>query len=1053
MRITKACIDGYGRFSQRNIDFAANLQIILGPNEQGKSTLRSFIVDMLYGQKKSSVQRLYEDTNELRCPWNSPEQYGGRLLYQLDNGREIEVFRRFDRRTELVQVYDRTYARELTPEFEQLKNREPMFAYKHLGLTKEVFLNTATISHVTLDDLGDNEALAQIRERLLALADTGDERSSADAALRWLEARIAAIGQPAARTRPLPAARARLIELGRELSQATALRQELESVEDKRRAILDDIAALRQRRTEMEADLQRYERIERATRLRDARQVNSRIDEATQRCFALRGARDFPLDLIPDVHRAVTEAATARLQYDRTERERAHLQEQVDEERRVLEEQGAIQENDIPENYDQLLNEYSQQTQRLRDRVDDLEAAKNAAESRRAAAEQELANLPEFGKFSDDPVTWLNQLASSFRIAMRSRDEDVRQFETVKAQRQRLEAAISEPQRLFAGCDDFPVAAREYEVKHRMRDEMLSQLESHVEMLHVAAKDYGERIPGFGWMAVLTTALFFGLIVAAVVVANQGIYVAAALTAVAGLYFASSMFVSKAQTSKALKQIDEARAKSVETINAEDPVCKIIDETLQASGCENLRELEARYEQYHTATIELASVMETYRQLEIKAREADQRALQLFEKFRETLNNLGEEVTDPSQVEESARSAIGRYQLYRDARRRLSENREQVRRHEVEIVRVNEELGAALDAERDLSLEVRKLMRDRGYAEESKHDSAVIALRSYRIRCAQAREKCGRLNVLCEKLAGLEAQTESEREEAVRTGEILNKLLTVGKVDSVEEWHTRADQAKEYLEVRQRLADLQEQLKSMLRGGDFNELLAAVEADGPEPESPAQSMEELKQEMDALFETLDARRKEEHALHLALTERAAGIRSLSEIEEDRALTELRVRDLEFELEATTQAIVMIEDIARDRHARIAPRLATTAGEFLNEMTGGVYNEVLINRELEISVRIPQTQQLNDVPQKILSKGTVDQIYLALRLSMVQCLSENGETIPMLLDDPFANYDDNRLERTLELLARLGVRNQILLFTCREDVARAAEMVKAPVFRL
>ena len=1053
MRITKACIDGYGRFSQRNIDFAANLQIILGPNEQGKSTLRSFIVDMLYGQKKSSVQRLYDDTNELRCPWNNPEQYGGRLLYQLDNGREIEVFRRFDRRTELAQIYDRTYARELTPEFEQLKNREPMFAYKHLGLTKEVFLNTATISHVTLDDLGDNEALAQIRERLLALADTGDERSSADAALRWLETRITAIGQPSARTKPLPAARARLLELNRELAQATVLRQELESVEEKRRVILDDIATLRKHRMDLEADILRHERIERATRLRDARQISSRIDEATQRCFALRGARDFPLDLIPEVHRAVTEAATARLQYDRTERERARLQEQVDEERRILEEQGAIQENDIPENYDQLLNEYSQQVQRLRDRIDDLEAARTAAENRRATAEQELASLPDFGHYSDDPVTWLNQLASSFRIAMRSRDEDVRQFETIKAQRQRLEDAIEAPQQLFAACDDFPTAAREYEVKHRMRNEMLSQLEQHVEMLHVAAQDYGERIPGFGWMAVLTMALFVGLIVAAIAISNNGIYVAAFFTALAGMYFAFSMFMAKTQTTRALKQIDEARNKSVETIKEEDPICKVLDEILKTSGCENLRELEARYEQYHTATIELTAVMESYRQLEVKAREADQRALQLFERFRETLNNLGENVNEPSQVEECAHSAIGRYQLYRDAKRRLSENREQVRRHETEIGRVNEELNVALEAERELSMEVRKLMRDRGYAEEGKHDSAVIALRSYRIRCAQAREKCGRLNVLHEKLAALEAQTDAERAESTRTGELLDKLLANGKVATVEEWHSRADQAKEYLEVRQRLADLQDQLKSMLRGGDFNELLAAVEADGPEPETPEKTVETIKQELDSLFETLDIRRKEEHELHLALTERAASVRSLSEIEEDRTLTEQRVRELEFEAEATTQAIVMIEDIARDRHARIAPRLAAMAGDFLKEMTSGVYNEIFISRELEISVRIPQTQRLNDVPQKVLSKGTVDQIYLALRLAMVQCLSENGETIPMLLDDPFANYDDNRLERTLELLARLGVRNQILLFTCREDVARAAEMVNAPVLRL
>jgi uncharacterized protein YhaN len=91
--------------------------------------------------------------------------------------------------------------------------------------------------------------------------------------------------------------------------------------------------------------------------------------------------------------------------------------------------------------------------------------------------------------------------------------------------------------------------------------------------------------------------------------------------------------------------------------------------------------------------------------------------------------------------------------------------------------------------------------------------------------------------------------------------------------------------------------------------------------------------------------------------------------------------------------------------------------------------------------------------MTEDPEKLLSKGTVDQLYLALRLAMVQSMSENGESIPLLLDDPFANYDDHRLERTLELLARLSAQNQVILFTCREDVVRAAQTVGAPIRRL
>ena len=129
---------------------------------------------------------------------------------------------------------------------------------------------------------------------------------------------------------------------------------------------------------------------------------------------------------------------------------------------------------------------------------------------------------------------------------------------------------------------------------------------------------------------------------------------------------------------------------------------------------------------------------------------------------------------------------------------------------------------------------------------------------------------------------------------------------------------------------------------------------------------------------------------------------------------------------------------------------MAPGLAAAASSHLNEITAGAYSELLISRDLRITIRIPQTSQLSTDPERRLSKGTMDQIYLALRLALVQQLSKGRESIPMLLDDPFANYDDARLERALALLLRISGTNQILLFTCREDVARAAESRGIPV---
>ncbi len=1046
-------MDGYGRFTQRTVEFVPALQIVLGPNEQGKSTLRSFVADMLYGQKSSAAKKAYDDSNELRRPWTSPDTYGGRLVYVLDDGSEIEVFRRFDRKNECVNVYDRKHAREITAEFEQLKNHEPLFALSHLGLSKEVFLNAATISHFTLEDLGDANALGHIQEKLLALADTGSEDNSTDATLKRLKARIEAIGQPNARSHPLPMARVRLTELNREFEQAGVLREELASIEERRRALLDENAAHLRRKAEAEALLKDLERFERAERLEKAERLASAMNEATQQCFALGAARDFPADQTPEVLRMSTVLTTARAQHDRTRKARELLAMQIASESEKLGEAGTRDTEGIAETCDQQLDEAANRVQRLRDRIDGVELAREASESRLRAAEEEFASVPDFSRLADDPVTWINQLASSFRIAVRTRDDECQKRAQLREQIAVQRAELAEPSKTFEGCGDFMSDARDYEVQAKLREEQVAQVRGVVEHLQNAADDYSERIGGFGRLCVLTTALLIALLVVALTTGNRGVYVPAIPAGLAAAFFAGSVAYAHRQTRRAEKELEAHQAR-LHAMWADDESHRgKIDQMIVDAGCQTLRELEGKYDRYRQASAELEALESAGREQERRAAEAEQRAAQMFESFQETFARMGEVLTGESGLDEAAGAAVARYQVYRDAKRRIAENKDQIRKHDAEAERLRAELEMALDEERTLALDVRRRMRENGYPEESKHDSAVMALRSYRIRSAELGRKRERIDVMKEQLRDIDRQIEAEAGEIQELSETLSRRFAAARVRDLDEWRERDEQAKRYLEIREDLARFQERQRDVLQQTDLNTLRLAVAADGPSPERPATSLDELKQELAAVNEAIEATSREEHRLHVTLAERASGMRPIGEIEEDRAECEAAIALLELELDAASHAMALIEAIARDKHASIAPKLAARASEYLKEITGGAYDEVLINRDLGVSVRIPQLQKMSEDPERILSKGTVDQIYLALRLAMIQCLSETGESIPMLLDDPFSNYDDQRLRQTLGLLTRLGQHNQILLFTCRDDVAHAARDLNAAVLVL
>lgn len=83
----------------------------------------------------------------------------------------------------------------------------------------------------------------------------------------------------------------------------------------------------------------------------------------------------------------------------------------------------------------------------------------------------------------------------------------------------------------------------------------------------------------------------------------------------------------------------------------------------------------------------------------------------------------------------------------------------------------------------------------------------------------------------------------------------------------------------------------------------------------------------------------------------------------------------------------------------------------------------------------------------DVVQVLqLSAGTVDQMYLALRLAMASLLSSTGETLPILLDEAFSQYDELRIREAFQYLYEISREKQILFFTCRSREAELAREV-------
>lgn len=135
------------------------------------------------------------------------------------------------------------------------------------------------------------------------------------------------------------------------------------------------------------------------------------------------------------------------------------------------------------------------------------------------------------------------------------------------------------------------------------------------------------------------------------------------------------------------------------------------------------------------------------------------------------------------------------------------------------------------------------------------------------------------------------------------------------------------------------------------------------------------------------------------------------------------------------LEETYAALVVAQDTLNAAKAelqrRFAPRITKRAQEILSAMTGGRYRKVIMSDDFSLQAGAAEENILRDALWR--SDGTMDQLYLALRLAVAEELTPNA---PLVLDDVLVRFDDKRMRAAVKQLREMSKDKQIILFTCQ-----------------
>lgn len=280
------------------------------------------------------------------------------------------------------------------------------------------------------------------------------------------------------------------------------------------------------------------------------------------------------------------------------------------------------------------------------------------------------------------------------------------------------------------------------------------------------------------------------------------------------------------------------------------------------------------------------------------------------------------------------------------------------------------------------------------------------------------------------------AEGEKQQTRFDETKRIFEGILTNNNVRDLDEFKEGLEKRKEYEKLLVQKEN-QEDLNNKVLGDDSIETLKEKTMEYGDiniDNVPKIEIQQLKLELEKTNDDIRSNLEEFSKLEERINNFSSATRPLVEIREEI----IRKNELKDEyankLESLNLAKEAINKISKGIQRDFAPELNKKVGSIINIITNGKYSDVKITENLDIKVIDSSRERVVEIDR--LSGGTVDQLYFATRLGIIDIIKGNSN-FPIILDDCFTQYDIKRLTSILSYLSKEGLKRQILLFTCHK----------------
>lgn len=1030
MRLSRIRIEGFGTLQSMDLRFGPAMNLVIGPNEAGKSTLQEAIVTGLFGlQSADSSRGAVVDRVERWRPWQGGD-YGLALEFELEDGTQLRVERDLDGAA--VRVIDVDSGADLTERFERDGAGAGDIGRQLLGITRDIYTNTACISRsevMRLEDAGS------IKEAIVALADSAHPDRTAQRVLdRLRQERAQRIGKPRSRSGPLHDLENRLAELERQLSAAQQARAAVEELAQKREtvgALTDaelsivqtlEAAVIRARLDDVRHRLARAQAMEQAI-------ADERARQAEHAPFAM-----FPLERhaeVQELRSHLRATSEAQADFERRASEVTGQVQDLEAQRQTLESEAQAQETKA-RGIDASALSQEPTVRELLSSLSVGDAQAPEVEARAQASAEEVRRIAErhpglIGQGLDWPARQMEfqRVFSEWRerhnVAVEARRRAGAELPPRLEQLKHDIARYKEvPDVIKAGQQAEEAMRREESMAERARSRQRTFLGAMLGGLLLTAMAILVAFLGLqGGMPVPFVGAAFFLLGMGVLATGIGIWVRGAAVR---------------EVDRRLRAKDEARIKR--------------REILQPWGVRSSGELQQALVEH----LQKVRYDATRLELDRQATELEERAQVAGRALRELVGSWG--LPQPAPTEDAVEATAQQVEaLAQDtlAWNAASQRAEEASRAETELDQRREGLRQQLHSLLD------RLGFDRREAIGAGRD--FIASCEAARTAQQIRTRIEQLDAQLEQLRAPSVRAEAEAQKAAEYVRQLSAIYGPAGISDPDmeraaaAWDSGLSHAEAYRASSARISELESQ-----RGGTqadesgslrelADDLSAQLEALNRQVD-PARAAEfaslplaELERQRDQHRGAKERAQEERARAEELLNDRLGQIGDVASLEEEITVVRDRLQELEAEAHAYDLAIETLEAAAKSVRRAVIPRLKSQLQEQLAPITNGRYRDVRVGDDLALQVKT-QDRAFKDVDN--LSLGTRSLIYLLERVALARIIGGNAEPPPLLLDEALVHADRRRMRAALDELGRLGQEHQIILFSKDEALAERAE---------